>query len=90
MTTGPATLAGLGHRKGKLAAGYDADIIVFDPDAQFVVRTRARAASPQGHAVRGRDAVRRRSRDVCARPQGVGGWAAPWQRGRGRWSSEMK
>jgi allantoinase len=39
MTIGPATLAGLGHRKGKLAPGYDADIIAFDPQALFVVRT---------------------------------------------------
>jgi allantoinase len=39
MTTGPATLAGLGHRKGTLTAGYDADIIAFDRDAQFVVQT---------------------------------------------------
>jgi allantoinase len=39
MTIGPATLAGLGHRKGKLAAGYDADIIAFDRDARFVVQT---------------------------------------------------
>jgi len=39
MTTGPATLAGLGHRKGKLAAGYDADVIAFDRDARFVVQT---------------------------------------------------
>jgi allantoinase len=39
MTTGPATLAGLGDRKGKLAAGYDADIVVFDPSAHFVVQT---------------------------------------------------
>lgn len=39
MTTGPAALAGFDDRKGKLAAGYDADIIVFDPDAQFVVKT---------------------------------------------------
>jgi len=38
MTTGPATLAGLGGRKGRLAAGYDADIVVFDPEARFVVR----------------------------------------------------
>jgi allantoinase len=39
MTTGSATLAGLGYRKGKLAAGYDADITVFDREAHFVVRT---------------------------------------------------
>ena len=39
MTTGPATLASLGDRKGTLAAGYDADIVVFDPEARFLVRT---------------------------------------------------
>jgi len=39
MTSGPATLAGLGDRKGKLAAGYDADITVIDPEGRFVVRT---------------------------------------------------
>jgi allantoinase len=39
MTIGPATLAGLDKRKGKLAAGYDADIVVFDPEQRFVVQT---------------------------------------------------
>ena len=33
----PARLAGLGHRKGRLAPGYDADLVVFDPDAFFTV-----------------------------------------------------
>ena len=37
MSEGPAKLANLDHRKGKLAPGYDADIIAFDPDARFVV-----------------------------------------------------
>jgi dihydropyrimidinase len=31
--TAPARLFGLGHRKGSLAAGLDADIVVFDPSA---------------------------------------------------------
>jgi allantoinase len=39
MTSGPATLAGLGNRKGRLDAGYDADIVVFDPEERFVVRS---------------------------------------------------
>ena len=34
MSSQSAELAGLASRKGKLAPGYDADLIVFDPDAK--------------------------------------------------------
>jgi allantoinase len=34
----PARLAGLAGRKGALAAGYDADIVVMQPDAEWTVR----------------------------------------------------
>ena len=34
MSAQSAALAGLASRKGKLAPGYDADLIVFDPDAK--------------------------------------------------------
>jgi allantoinase len=37
MAEGPAELAGFGSRKGRIAAGYDADIVVFDPKAKFTV-----------------------------------------------------
>ena len=37
MSAAPARLAGLESRKGALAAGYDADIILWDPEARFVV-----------------------------------------------------
>ncbi|HEY4046683.1 MAG TPA: allantoinase AllB [Acidobacteriaceae bacterium] len=37
MSAGPAKLAGLESRKGSIAAGMDADLIVFDPDAEFRV-----------------------------------------------------
>jgi len=37
MSTAPATLAGLAGRKGKIAVGHDADLVVFDPDAEDVV-----------------------------------------------------
>jgi len=37
LSAAPARLAGLQSRKGALAAGYDADIVIWDPKACFVV-----------------------------------------------------
>jgi allantoinase len=38
LSSGPAHFAGLGQRKGKIQAGFDADLVVWDPDAREEVR----------------------------------------------------
>jgi allantoinase len=37
MCEGTARLAGFEAHKGRLAPGYDADIVVWDPEASFIV-----------------------------------------------------
>lgn len=39
LSTNGASFAGLGRRKGQLTPGFDADIVVWDPDAAWTVRT---------------------------------------------------
>jgi allantoinase len=36
MAEGPARLAGCEKRKGRLATGFDADFVVFEPEAEFI------------------------------------------------------
>jgi allantoinase len=40
MSAAPARLAGLDGRKGSIVPGKDADLVIFDPDAEFVVDER--------------------------------------------------
>jgi allantoinase len=39
MSAAPAKLAGLDKRKGSLAPGYDADIVIWNPEQEFEVQT---------------------------------------------------
>ena len=58
MSQEPARLAGCGDRKGRIAGGYDANFVVFDPEAEFVVtedhlRYRHRISPYLGETLRG-------------------------------------
>jgi allantoinase len=37
LTSSPASLVGLGSRKGTIAQGHDADLVVVDPDAEYTL-----------------------------------------------------
>ncbi len=59
MSHQPALLVGLEHRKGQIAAGLDADLVVFDPESTFTVSAgslyhRHKATPYLGRVLRGR------------------------------------
>jgi allantoinase len=59
MAEEPARLAGCGGRKGKIAAGYDADFVVFDSEREFTVTAddlyyRHRVSPYLGHRLTGK------------------------------------
>jgi allantoinase len=59
LSTAPARLAAVDNRKGSIAAGKDADLVVWDPDATFVVdetrlRQRHKRTPYAGLTLRGR------------------------------------
>lgn len=53
MCHAPAQLAGLG-RKGALEVGYDADLVVFDPEAEFTVEAHEERGCPAATPYTGR------------------------------------
>jgi allantoinase len=59
MAEEPARLAGCSERKGRIAAGYDADFVVFDTESEFTVSTerlyyRHRVSAYLGEQLRGK------------------------------------
>jgi allantoinase len=88
MAAGPANLAGLKGRKGALAAGTDADFVVFDPEAAWKVSEadlhfRHKLSPYLGAGLRGRvkGTWLRGDRVYCAGDWGEGAWA---EKARGR------
>jgi allantoinase len=58
MTARPADLVGLADRKGAIAPGRDADLVIFDTESEFVVTPEAlhhrhKATPYLGHRLRG-------------------------------------
>jgi allantoinase len=58
MATRPAVFAGLGRRKGRIAVGYDADLVVFDDVGQYlisadIIKYRHKVTPYEGKTVKG-------------------------------------
>ncbi len=87
MAGRPAELVGLSERKGAITPGRDADLVVFDPDAEFTVdpadlHHRHRATPYEGRSLIGRvETTYLKGREV----HGTGGFLRP-ARGQAIWS----
>jgi allantoinase len=55
LSVKPAALAGLGHRKGRIAPGFDADFAVFDPAASWRVTREGTLHRHKGSPYQGRE-----------------------------------
>ena len=65
MSEGPARLAGCESRNGRIAAGYDADFVVFDPEAEFAVTRSACTTGMQFRLTSGRNCAAWSKQRIC-------------------------
>jgi allantoinase len=72
MSAAPARLAGIAGRKGSIEPGKDADLVIWDPDAEFVVDETALAQRHKRTPYAGRR-LRGRVIATYARGRGVYG-----------------
>lgn len=88
MSEGPAKLAGISDRKGRLAAGLDADLVVFDPDAALhvepsMIEHRHKITPYEGHVLSGNvKTTYLRGRKVWENGAHIGEPIGKWMRGR--------
>ncbi len=74
MSQKPAELAGIGRRKGAIAAGFDADLVLFDPDERFQAKVSDLVYAPPFISLRWGDSSWSRESDVGARPGSLSRW----------------
>ena len=82
MSSRPAKFAGLGAKKGRIAEGYDADLIIFDDEASFdiepnIIKHRQKITPYTGKKVHGvveatilRGHTIYNNGDICGEPTG--------------------
>jgi allantoinase len=77
MARAPAVIAGLAHRKGRIARGFDADLVFFSPDERFVVHpealeSRHHLTPYESRALRGVvEVTYLRGKEIYSRPLGT-------------------
>ena len=84
MCAAPARLAGVNDRKGSILAGYDADLVIWDPDADFTVDAASLEHKNRSRRTRRGSSLARRSAPFYAGDD-LRAWRPFGEKRRGRW-----